>query len=508
MKRRDRQPQQVPRRGRVVAAVVVTLAVGFAAGAAWAIPVIQRDLVGKAADRIAAVGVSGMSVSFSGQDATVTCTSPLKDLVAVKAAVLDIKGVHSVAFSSECSTATSTPTDNSTAGNSTAGTGTGANSVPGSETTVTPVVKLAANGKVTLSGRVDTAAQSDALAAAVLTAFSSANVTVALTTSAQAGDQSDAIVDQFVTLVRVLAGRFKSGTTGVAGGKLFIDGIANDSTSLAALIIAAKNAGVNKADIVLSLDSAAIISAINVTVTFADNKMNLTGTVGTRAQKLSLITAAHDALSVRDVIDSVTLADEPTAVADADQMVIEDLEGLIRAMPANLLSGELGFDGTIMRATGVYLDEASKLAFETVAKGVGVTPTLTARPNVSQSDAASMQQQLNDYVAANPFLFTSNKPDLLPGSAALLDRVAEIAKEFKGTFIEVQGHTDNEGDAIRNLNLSQARADVIVYELVKRGIPPEQLFSRGYGVTRPKVPNDTAANRAINRRVEFVVTAG
>jgi outer membrane protein OmpA-like peptidoglycan-associated protein len=119
-----------------------------------------------------------------------------------------------------------------------------------------------------------------------------------------------------------------------------------------------------------------------------------------------------------------------------------------------------------------------------------------------------MQQQLNDYVAANPFLFTSNTPNLLPGSETLLDRVAEIAKEFKGTFIEVQGHTDNEGDAIRNLNLSQARADVIVYELVKRAIPPEQLFARGYGETRPKVPNDTAANRAINRRVEFVITAG
>ena len=503
MKRRDRQPQQAPRRGRVVIAVVVTLAVGFAAGAVWAIPVIQRDLVGKAADRIAAVGVSGVTVSFSGQDATVACLSPLKDLTAVKTAVLDIKGVRSVGFSDGCAATTTNPTDSTTAG-----TGAGANGAADSAVTATPVVKLATNGKVTLSGRVDTAAQSDALAAAVITAFSAANVTVELTTNSQTGPQSDALVDQLLTLVRVLAGRFKSGTTGVAGGKLFIDGIANDSTSLAALIIAAKNAGMNKADIVLSLDSAAIVSAIKVTVTFADNKMNLTGSVGTRSQKLSLITGADDALSVRDVSESVTLHDEPTAVADADQMVIEDLEVLIRAMPANLLSGEVGYDGTTMRAKGVYLDETAKSAFEAVAKGVGVTPTLTPRPDVGQPEAASMQQQLNDYVAANPFLFISNKPDLLPGSAALLDRVAEIVKEFKGTFIEVQGHTDNEGDAIRNLNLSQARADVIVYELVKRGIPPEQLFARGYGETRPKVPNDTAANRAINRRVEFIVTTG
>ncbi|MSY19233.1 MAG: OmpA family protein [Actinobacteria bacterium] len=503
MKRRDRQPQQAPRRGRVVAAVVVTLAVGFAAGAAWAIPVIQRDLVGKAADRIAAVGVSGVSVSFSGQDATVTCTSPLKDLVAVKAAVLDIKGVRSVGFSSECSTTTSTPTDNSTAG-----TGTGANSVPGSAITVTPVVKLAADGKVTISGRVDTAAQSDALVAAAITSFGSTNVTVTLTTNAQDGNQSDAIVDQFVSLITVFAGRLKSGTAGIVEGKLYIKGIANDSTSLSALTIAAKNAGATKADIALTLDAAEVISATNITVMFADNKMTITGTVGTREQKLALFHAADDVLSASDVADSVTLVDKPTSEADADQMVVEDLGVLIRAMPANLLSGEVGYDVVGLRATGVYLNEASKAAFEAVAKGVGVTPTLTARPDGGESEAASMQQQLNDYVAANPFLFTSNTPNLLSGSETLLDRVAEIAKEFKGTFIEVQGHTDNEGDAIRNLNLSQARADVIVYELVKRGIPPEQLFARGYGETRPKVSNDTAAHRAINRRVEFVVTAG
>ena len=505
MKRRDRQVQQAPRRGRVVVAVVVTVAAGFAAGAVWAIPVIQRDLVGKAADRIAAVGVSGVIVSFSGQDATVTCTSPLKDLPAVKAAVLDIKGVRTVGFGNGCATTTSTPTGSTTAGN---GTGAGANSVPDSATTVTPVVNLAADGKVTISGRVDTAAQSDAIVAAAITSFGSTNVTVALTTNAQAGNQSDAIVNQFVSLIVVFAGRLKSGTAGVAGGKLSIKGVANDSTAFSALTIAAKNAGVAKADIALSLDASEVISATKITAVFADNKMTITGTVGTREQKLALFHAANDVLSVRDVTDSVTLADQPAAVADADQMAVEDLGVLIRAIPANLLSGEVGYNGTDLRATGVYLNEESKLVFEAVAKGIGVRPTLTARPDGGQSEAASMQQQLNDYAAANPFLFTSNTPDLLGGSETLLDRVAEITKEFKGTFIEVQGHTDNEGDAIRNLNLSQARADVIVYELVKRGIPPEQLFARGYGETRPKVPNDTAANRAINRRVEFVVTAG
>ncbi|MEI6062301.1 MAG: OmpA family protein [Bacteroidota bacterium] len=115
---------------------------------------------------------------------------------------------------------------------------------------------------------------------------------------------------------------------------------------------------------------------------------------------------------------------------------------------------------------------------------------------------------VGEKVVLNNIFFDTDKFDLLPDSKAELGTLIAFLSKNPAMHIEIGGHTDNEGDAIRNLNLSQARADVIVYELVKRGIPPEQLFARGYGETRPKVPNDTAANRAINRRVEFIVTTG
>ncbi|HTL83532.1 MAG TPA: OmpA family protein, partial [Bacteroidia bacterium] len=75
--------------------------------------------------------------------------------------------------------------------------------------------------------------------------------------------------------------------------------------------------------------------------------------------------------------------------------------------------------------------------------------------------------------------------------------------------IEIDGHTDDVGDDGANMTLSNERA-YAVYDLLvtKCGVPKSQITgSHGYGETRPKVPNTSDANRAINRRTEFVLIA-
>jgi outer membrane protein OmpA-like peptidoglycan-associated protein len=57
-----------------------------------------------------------------------------------------------------------------------------------------------------------------------------------------------------------------------------------------------------------------------------------------------------------------------------------------------------------------------------------------------------------------------------------------------------------------NLKLSQGRADAVKYYLVSKGVNGTTLTARGYGKANPLVSNDTAANRAKNRRVVFEVT--
>jgi OmpA-OmpF porin, OOP family len=69
--------------------------------------------------------------------------------------------------------------------------------------------------------------------------------------------------------------------------------------------------------------------------------------------------------------------------------------------------------------------------------------------------------------------------------------------------VRVEGHTDNKGAAAYNEKLSQQRADSVIKWLSSHGIAAERLVAKGMGLTTPLVANDTEANRALNRRVEF-----
>ena len=73
--------------------------------------------------------------------------------------------------------------------------------------------------------------------------------------------------------------------------------------------------------------------------------------------------------------------------------------------------------------------------------------------------------------------------------------------------IELGGHTDNTGDKKANQILSENRARAVQEYLLQIGkIGVSRLSYKGYGDSRPKVPNDSPENKAKNRRTEFKVT--
>jgi OOP family OmpA-OmpF porin len=103
--------------------------------------------------------------------------------------------------------------------------------------------------------------------------------------------------------------------------------------------------------------------------------------------------------------------------------------------------------------------------------------------------------------------FEFNKAVIRPGiSFKILDEVVGVLNDNPKISLEVQGHTDNKGSDAYNMNLSQTRADAVRAYLVSHGIPPDRLVSKGYGFHQPLVPNSTAANRELNRRVQFIRT--
>jgi outer membrane protein OmpA-like peptidoglycan-associated protein len=74
------------------------------------------------------------------------------------------------------------------------------------------------------------------------------------------------------------------------------------------------------------------------------------------------------------------------------------------------------------------------------------------------------------------------------------------------TNMIIQGHTDSSGSDSINQPLSQRRADRVREFLASQGVPASRMTAVGYGSSRPAVPNDTEANRALNRRVQLEIS--
>lgn len=99
--------------------------------------------------------------------------------------------------------------------------------------------------------------------------------------------------------------------------------------------------------------------------------------------------------------------------------------------------------------------------------------------------------------------FASGKSTVLPASEPILEKAYNTLAQNSDVAVEIQGYTDNTGGKAKNTKLSQARADDVKSWLVKKGIDPSRITTKGYGPAKPVAPNTTAAGRAKNRRIEF-----
>jgi OmpA-OmpF porin, OOP family len=102
--------------------------------------------------------------------------------------------------------------------------------------------------------------------------------------------------------------------------------------------------------------------------------------------------------------------------------------------------------------------------------------------------------------------FDTNKATIKPVSFALLDDVALALADNPKIKVEIQGHTDSQGDDAFNLKLSQRRAESVLQYLAGKGTSRDRMAPRGYGENVPIADNRTTDGRGQNRRVEFVIT--
>jgi outer membrane protein OmpA-like peptidoglycan-associated protein len=103
--------------------------------------------------------------------------------------------------------------------------------------------------------------------------------------------------------------------------------------------------------------------------------------------------------------------------------------------------------------------------------------------------------------------FDTGKATIKPDSHAALDEVGNILSKWPELKIEIGGHTDSQGGEAMNQKLSEQRAASVKEYLVSKfpTLKADQISTVGYGEAKPFVKNDSALNRAKNRRVEFTV---
>jgi outer membrane protein OmpA-like peptidoglycan-associated protein len=107
----------------------------------------------------------------------------------------------------------------------------------------------------------------------------------------------------------------------------------------------------------------------------------------------------------------------------------------------------------------------------------------------------------------NSVNFDFNKATLTSKAKKNLDKLVPVFKEYPDTDIQIFGHTDSKGADDYNMNLSKQRSESVKNYLSGRGLSSSRFKIVGMGETEPITTNDTDDGRALNRRVEFSITA-
>jgi outer membrane protein OmpA-like peptidoglycan-associated protein len=104
-------------------------------------------------------------------------------------------------------------------------------------------------------------------------------------------------------------------------------------------------------------------------------------------------------------------------------------------------------------------------------------------------------------------LFAYDRSDLNANAKENLDKLKAMLIKYPETDITVIGHTDSKGSNSYNQTLSESRANSVTTYMSQNGITNTRLTAIGKGETDPIATNETAEGSALNRRVEFVITA-
>ena len=123
-------------------------------------------------------------------------------------------------------------------------------------------------------------------------------------------------------------------------------------------------------------------------------------------------------------------------------------------------------------------------------------------------DEAEVYKQGNQLVIRmRGIQFPVGQATLSPDNYTLLSKVQQAIQTFGQPTVTIEGHTDSTGSAQTNQELSQKRAEAVkTYLVANKTLPANRIRAAGYGPDRPLAPNTTTEGRAMNRRIDVLIT--
>jgi len=525
---RPSRPEAPRYRRRIVTVGLIAALVLFSIGFPIFNNRIEDDLERRVPAELTAAGFAGVTATFSGQDGTLRCAQPLDDPEQATSIAYGVWGVRKVTLDRLCrvnraptveTAASDATTASDTSGGATTA-DTGAGTTVGDHQYATIGEAIAGDQSLSfldvLVRESGLTAMLDDPAAAPLTVFAPTDAAFdALPADVNAQLRSDPDLLSGVLARHVASGAIPS--TDLAGGQVTmmdgsavtvtIDGgaISIDGASVTTPDLVTANGIVHIVDRVLlptDFEAATDEPAASVGASLDGGALTLSGVVASEVERAALIGAAVAGAGDDNVVDQLSVDPDIGLGGELSQ----SLAMLIAAMPTALVSGVAGFDGTGLYVNGIVLSTEANDQLLATAAEVGADADLAPRPPATEADAAALEVDLNEFVAAIPVTFEPSSALLTADAAGVLDELAARALAFAGVAITVEGHTDSDGDPAGNLTLSQQRAEAVRVGLVDRGLDAGAITAEGFGAEQLVVV-DGVEDKAASRRVEFRIDA-
>lgn len=217
---------------------------------------------------------------------------------------------------------------------------------------------------------------------------------------------------------------------------------------------------------------------------------------------LTLFTLRYRSMTIAGNLSD---CDSSKSISGVKVSLLDSISGRQVGVTTTGASGNYSFTAI---ATPVY-----KMVFE---KTGYFTKSVFVSLSTRKDTLLTVNSCLKGYVIEKPItikniLYDFDKATLRPESVKALDEIVGIMNDNPVIKIELSSHTDSVGSDTYNLVLSQNRAQSCVDYIISKGISVERITAKGYGKTRPLVPNsfpdgrDNPGNRQLNRRTEFTV---